>query len=163
MSASSGIRRHGVVLPRARDGVRHHPAPWVRLRARLRRLSLERRLAMGESVWASPELRWRATQLTSARERSGLAKELDGLLEEAARPPRPRGAAAPLDRSGVLACEEPLRELAHDLRHAELVYACGVALVRRLLRDGGSPLYGAAPEGQLDRSIRLARAALLRD
>ena len=67
-----------------------------------------------------------------------------------------RGAAVPARR-------ELLRELAHDLRHAELVYASGVALVRQLLRDGGSPLYVADTEGALDTAIKQARAALLLD
>jgi hypothetical protein len=163
MPASSGIQRHGAVLTRPREPAGERPAPWVRIRARLQRLSLERRLAAGESPWASAELRWRADQLTSPRERRGLAKEIDRVLKDAARPARRRGAAVPVDRYAVYRCDELLRGLADDLRHAELVYAHGVALVRRLLRDGGSPLYVADTDGALDRSIRHARAALLLD
>jgi hypothetical protein len=163
MPASSGIQQSGAVLTGPREPAAERPAVWIRIRARVQRLSLERRLAAGESPWASAALRWRADQLTSPRERSGLAEEIDHLLEEAVRPARPRGAAVPLDRSAVIACYELLRGLADDLRQAELVYAHGVALVRRLLRDGGSPLYAADPDGALDRSIRHARAALLLD
>lgn len=163
MPASSGIQRHGAVLTRPRETVGERPPVWIRIRTRLLRLSLDRRLAAGESPWASAELRWRADQLTSPLERQGLADEVGRLLEDAARPSPLRGAAAPLDRPGVLACDELLRELAQELRHAELVYARGVALVRQLLRDGGSPLYAADTEGALDRSIRHARAALLLD
>jgi hypothetical protein len=163
MPASSGIHRNGAVVTRPREIASGRPAVWIRLRARLQRLSLEHRLAVGEPAWASAELRWRAAQLTSPRVRRGLAEEIDRLLEVVAEPPRPRGAAAPLARSAVLACDELLRELAHDLRHAGPVQVRGVALVRQLLRDGGSPLYAADTEGALDRSIRRARAALLLD
>jgi hypothetical protein len=163
MSASSGIQRLGAVLTRPGEAARERPPTWIRIRARLQRLSLDRRLAAGESPWASAELRWRADQLTSARERRSLAEEIDRLLDDAARPGRRRGAAVPLDRSAVCACDELLRGLADELRHAELVYAHGVALVRQLLRDGGSPLYCADSDGALDRSIRHARAAVLLD
>jgi hypothetical protein len=163
MPASGGIQRNGAVLTRPRDTAGERPAIWIRLRALLQRLSLDRRLALGEPAWASAELRWRAAQLTSPRARRALAEEIDRVLEVVARPPRPRGAAAPLDRSAVLACDGLLRALAHDLRHAEPVHVRGVALVRQLLQDGASPLYAADTEGALDRSIRQARAALLLD
>jgi hypothetical protein len=163
MPASSGIRQSGAVITRPREAARERPAVRIRLRAWLRCLSLDRRLAAGEPAWASAELRWRAAQLTSARVRRGLATEIDRVLEAAAQPPRPRGAAVPLDRSAVLACDDLLRGLAHDLRHAEPVQVRGVALVRQLLRDGGSPLYAAEAERALDESIRRARAALLLD
>jgi hypothetical protein len=163
MPASSGTQRDGALLTGPGEAARERPAIWIRARARLQRLSIERRLAAGESPWASAELRWRADQLTSPRERRGLAEEIDRLLKEAARPARRRGAAVPVDRSAVYECGELLRGLADDLSHAELVYAHGVALVRQLLRDGGSPLYGPDTDGALDRSIRHARAALLLD
>ena len=163
MPASSGLERNGAVLtPRGR-AAGERPALGTRLRARLHRLGLDLRLAGGDPPWASPELRWRATQLTSQRERLTLARDIDLLLEAAARPPRPRGAAVPLDWAGVLACSGLLRQLADDLRHAEVVQPRGVALVRQLLRDGGSPLYAHETEAALERSIRRARAALLLD
>jgi hypothetical protein len=163
MSASSGLRRNGALLapPRRTGGER--PALGTRVRTRLQRLSLDGRLARGDPAWASPELRWRAAQMTSQRERRRIAEEIDGVLEAAAGPPRPRGAAVPLDRAGVLACDGLLRVLADDLRHADLVQPRGVALLRQLLRDGGSPLYAPEAEGSLDRSLRHARAALLLD
>jgi hypothetical protein len=163
MSASSGLRHDGAVLAPKRQTIGERPTVWTRLRVRLHRLSLDDRLARGDPTWASPELRWRAAQLTSPRERRGLADEIDRVLEAAAQPARPRGAAVPLDRAAVLACGGLLRVLADDLRHAELVQPRGVALLRQLLRDGGSPLYAPEAEGSLDRSLRRARAALLLD
>jgi hypothetical protein len=163
MPASSGIQRNGSVLPRPRETSGERPALWIRLRAWLQRLSLDRQLAAGKPAWASAELRLRAAQLTSPGARRALADEIDRLLEVVARPPRPRGAAAPLDRSAVLACDELLRALAHDLRDAKPVQVHGVALVRQLLRDGASPLYAAGTGGSLDSAIRRARAALLLD
>jgi hypothetical protein len=98
MPASSGIHRNGAVVTRRREVAGERPAIWIRLRARLQRLSLDHRLATGEPAWASAELRWRAAQLTSPRAWRGLAEEIDRLLEVVAQPPRPRGAAAPLVR-----------------------------------------------------------------
>jgi hypothetical protein len=163
MPASSGLRQNGAVLAPKPRIVGERPAIWIRLRTRLQRLGLDDRLARGDPPWASPELRWRAAQLTSDRERRGLANEIDRVLEAAAQPARLRGAAVPLDRSGVLACGGLLRVLADDLRHAGLVQPRGVALLRQLLRDGGSPLYAPEAEGSLDISLRRARAALLLD
>jgi hypothetical protein len=163
MSASSGLQRNGAVLAPRRSTVGDRPPLWTRLRARLLRLSLDSRLARGAPAWGSPELRLRAAQLTSPRERGRLAEELDGVLEAAAQPAGLRGAAVPLDRRAVLACGGLVRVIADDLRHAELVQPRGVALLRQLLRDGGSPLYAPEVEGSLDRSLRHARAALLLD
>ena len=39
--------------------------------------------------------------------------------------------------------------------------ARGVALVERLLTDGGSPLYTPHPPGELELAVRRANAALL--
>ena len=92
MPASGGIQRNGAAVIRRREIVGERPAVWIRLLARLQRLTLDRRLAAGEPAQVR-----------------------------------------------------------------------GVALVRELLRDGGSPLYAAGTGGGLDRSIRRARAALLLD
>jgi hypothetical protein len=160
MSASSGARRNGAVITMHRPSAGERPALGVRLRARLQGWRLDRRLAAGEQPWLRPELRWRAAELTSRRQRRKLAEEIDALMESATRPPHPLGAAVPLDRAGVRACGELLRELADELRQAEQIEARGVALVRQLLRDGGSALYAPEAEGALESAIRHARAAL---
>jgi hypothetical protein len=129
----------------------------------MRRSALDRLLAAGEPAWASCELSWRAAELTSRRERHAIAGQIDGLLDEVTGPPRPRGAAVPLDRDGVRVCRAVLLELADDLRRAELVRAQGVALLRQLLRDGGSPLYSPGETRALQIALTHARAALLVD
>ena len=137
----------------------------VRWRARLRRAQLDHRLAEGADPLTNPELRWRARQLTSHRNRRRLAKEVERVLNAAGtRPPWLGGSAAPLNRVEIARCRELLQALASDLRGAEPVALRGVALTAQLLHDGCSPLYAPHPPavaGELERDIRRARAALL--
>jgi hypothetical protein len=163
MPASTGAHRNGVVFTSQRQDVGDRPELWTRIRARLRHSALDRLLAAGEPPWASRELSWRATELTSRDERCALADQIDRLIDEVTAPPRPRGAAVPLDRHGVRACRELLVELADDLRRAELLRPQGVALLRRLLRDGGSPLYSPGDTRALQIALIRVRAALLLD
>jgi hypothetical protein len=161
MSASSGARRNGAVfrLPSlgARRGVR------TRARARLSRSALDRRLAAGEPAWASRELSWRAVDLTARSERCAIADQIDALVDDVIAPPRPRGAAVPIDGDAVRVCLKLLVELADDLRRADRVRAQGVALLRLLLRDGGSPLYSPGESRALHIALAEARDALLVD
>jgi hypothetical protein len=163
MSASSGAHRNGAVFAPPRPSVGVRPELRTRVRARLRRSALDRLLAAGEPPWASRELSWRATELTSRGERCAIADQIEGLADEVMEPPRPRGAAVPLDREGVRASRELLLELADDLRRAEAIRAQGVALLRVLLRDGGSPLYLPGETRALQIALLQARAALLLD
>jgi hypothetical protein len=161
MSASSGGRRNGAVFGFHRTSARRRPTRRTRLKVRLLGVRLDRRLAAGEPPSSSPELRARAAELRAPTERWKLAEEVDQVIESAAQPPRLAGAAAPLNRTGVLACGPLLSDLVDDLRHAERVEARGVALVRRLLRDGGSPLYAPESKAALERAVRQAHTALL--
>jgi hypothetical protein len=129
----------------------------------LRRSTLDRRLAAGEPPWASPELSRRAAELTAPGERRALADQIDALVDEVIAPPRPRGAAAPVDRDGVRACLQLFVELADDLRRAERIQPQGVALLRVLLRDGGSALYSPGASRALQIALIEARDALLLD
>jgi hypothetical protein len=81
---------------------------------------------------------------------------------------RRRGAAAFVQlrratpRAEILAERDALLELAAELRDTRQdVNVRGVALVERLLTDGGSPLYTKNANETLDGAIRQARAALL--
>jgi hypothetical protein len=161
MSASSGGRRNGAVFGFQPTSARRRPTRRTRLTLRLLSFRLDRRLAAGEPPWSSPELRARAAELKAPTERWRLAEEVDRVIYSAAQPPRPKGAAVPLNRTGVLACGPMLSELVDDLRHAECIEARGVALVRRLLRDGGSPLYAPESKAALEIAVGQAHTALL--
>ncbi len=161
MPASSGARRNGAVFGFQSTSPRRRPTRRTRLTLRLLGFRLDRRLAAGEPPWSSPELSARAAELTAPTERWRLAEDVDRVIESAAQPPRPKGAAVPLNRTGVLACGPLLSDLVDDLRHAECIEARGVALVRRLLRDGGSPLYAPESKAALERAVRQAHTALL--
>src|SRR5919106_3319323 len=151
MSASSGARGNGAVFKRptlgARRGLR------TRARARLRRSALDRQLAAGEPAWASRELAWRAAELTARGERCAIADQIDALVDEVIAPPRPHGAAAPIDRDAVRACLQLFVELADDLRRADRIRPQAVALLRLLLRDGGSPLYSPGDSRALQSAL----------
>jgi hypothetical protein len=130
-------------------------------RVRLRRWSLDDRLAGGEDAAASAELALRAEQLVSPKVRLELADELCRTVRAAEQPPRPLSAALPLQREPILCARERMLELADDLAFGPEVNPWGVALVERLLRDGGSPLYGPPVHDTVDTAVRRARAALL--
>jgi hypothetical protein len=130
-------------------------------RVRLRRWSLDDRLAEGEDAAASAELALRAEQLVSPKVRLELADELCRTVRAAEQPPRPLSAALPLQREPVLRARERMIELADDLAFGPEINPRGVALVERLLRDGGSPLYGPPVYDTVDSAVRHARAALL--
>ena len=106
--------------------------------------------------------RSRAARLTSPRERRRLARELEGLIAAARDRSRPRGAEVPVNRAEVIACSELIHELADDLSGDAPLRPPGIAMLRRLLRDGGSPLYGPA-EHSLESTLIHARDALLPD
>jgi len=142
-------------------GERRRRSPWLRVRAWLHRRSLKRALAAGAEPGSSPELAHRAEQLTSLRCRRALAAGLHGTLRDALKAPAPFTAAVPLQRREVLNARDDIEELAQDLLAPGDVQARGVVLVQDLLTQGSSPLFTAGPEGQLDRAVRQARAALV--
>lgn len=113
---------------------------------------------------------------------------IERTLEEAEHPRRALSPAVPLQRSTVLAARVPLTRLAADLAGddreslsgtrgfvstrettrgsmdgmtAEGYAPRGVALIRRLLTDGDSPLYTPYPAGELELAVRHANTALL--
>jgi hypothetical protein len=92
-----------------------------------------------------------------------IADQIDGLVDAVAALRRSHGAAAPLDRDEVHGCRELLYDLADDLRHGKLVQPLGVALLRQLLRDGGSQLYAPGDACALQVGLSPARAAPLLD
>jgi hypothetical protein len=104
---------------------------------------------------------WRARQLASTSFRRTLAGSIERVIAAAEGPEPLMSSAAPLNRREIRYCEPLLHALAGDLRGPEQVTPRGVALVKRLLRDGGSPIYGPEPDGALELALRRIRGALL--
>jgi hypothetical protein len=119
------------------------------LRARLHRTGLDRDLAAGRRPDSSPAHALRAEQLTSHRCRRALAKGLDRLIAAAGAPRPAMTAAIAPSRGEVRAARDLLEALAARLRDETAVRPRGVALVRILLVDGGSPAYAPRRPGAL--------------
>ncbi|MFL5825499.1 MAG: hypothetical protein ACJ76V_03140 [Thermoleophilaceae bacterium] len=82
------------------------------------------------------------------------------LVRVAARLRRGPNAVAPIDYEAVLLAREDLLTLAGQLAIADHVSVRGVALVRRLLTEGLSPLYAPSSPERLEAFVRRARVAL---
>ena len=130
------------------------PRLVVRLRARARRLKLDRALAAGADPSTSPLLAARAAQLVDPSTRQRIAACLEQFASTADRP-RSRVQTLPL-RGAVRPNQEALLELARTLRHPQLYYARGIAMLELILADGTGPAY-TDPTGEgLARQLALA-------
>lgn len=136
--------------------------PVAAVRTRLRRSSLDRRLAAGANPDECDDLRRRAEQLRSSVHRRELAASLLTLVEKADGPTPPISAAVPIHRRSILAARSDVIALALDLGATDLEgSARGIALVARLLSDGASPVYAPIGPEALKRAVQDAHAALL--
>jgi hypothetical protein len=132
------------------------------VRTRLRRSSLDRRLAAGANPDECDDLRRRADQLQSGVHRRQLAAALLTLVEKAEGPAPPISASVLIDRRSILAARSDVIALALDLGATDLeASARGMALVQRLLSDGASPIYAPLGPAALTQALRDAHAALL--
>jgi hypothetical protein len=113
------------------------PRLVVRLRARARRLELDRALAAGADPSAAPLPR--AAQLVDPSTRQRIAAYLEHFALTADRPPS-RIQTLPL-RGAMRPNQEALLELARTLRHGQLQYARGIAMLELILADGTGPAY----------------------
>jgi hypothetical protein len=114
----------------------------VRLRARLHAPSLDRELASGIAPWRSPPHAARALALTGGRNRRGLARSLERLIEQAHQPRGLyRGAVVEPCREQVLEALPVMLGVAGRLRSADPIDARGTARLRILLSDGSGPCY----------------------
>ena len=127
----------------------------------LRRGRLDRLIAAGARPAENPDLARRAAQLSSMRFRRGLAVGLRRVIEAAEEPPSAMSSSVPLRRSEILAARALIDDVARHLEDGVPVTPRGVALVERLLTDGGSPLYARRPAGGLEADLRHARTTLL--
>jgi hypothetical protein len=135
-------------------------SPLRRWRSALRRPALDRRLLAGDDPATDPALLRRVRELECPAMRRSLATDLENVVVAGERPP-PRSAAVPLDRRAVAASRRRLLQLAQDLREPGDVSVRGILLIRRLLTDGGSPLYVTRTPAELELAVRHARSALL--
>jgi hypothetical protein len=153
MSSSLTYPRH--------PGTRSSKSPWLDARVWLHRAALRRALAAGTDPSSSPELARRAEQLTSLRSRRRLAAGLNRALRAAEKPQSRLTAAVPVQSRDVLQLRAGIEQLAHELVAPGELQVRGILLVQSLLTDGNSPLFAPSANGQLDRAVRHARAALL--
>jgi hypothetical protein len=114
----------------------------ARFNAHLHAPALDRELASGIAPWRSRQHAARALQLTRERNRRGLARSLERLLEHADQPPTAfRGAVIPPCREQVMQARPVLLGIAGRLRSGGPIDARGIARLRRLLSDGNGPCY----------------------
>jgi hypothetical protein len=103
----------------------------------------------------------RDARLTSRRGRRRLAAGLGRVLRAAEDPPAPLSSAVPVQRREVRAAHDEIEQLVEELLAPGAVQARGVLLINELLTHGDSPLFSPSAEGELDRAVRHAHAALL--
>jgi hypothetical protein len=114
----------------------------ARLKARLNAPSLDRELASGIAPWRSPLHAARALALTSDRNRRGLARSLERLVEHARRARRQScNAVVSPCHEQVIDSMPVLLTIAGRLRCADPIDARGVARLTILLSDGSGPCY----------------------
>jgi len=129
----------------------------VRLLAFWHQGALDRQLAAGIDPRDTAALAVRADRLTTRRSRKRLANGLTRALSSAQHPRAGLSAAARPQAPELIAAGSLLAALDHLLRGPEPVSPQGIALVRALLTDAGSPLYQPNQAGAL--ADRLASAA----
>jgi hypothetical protein len=118
------------------------------------------RLILADAFGAegSDVVRWRTLELVAPASREELARELGQTLRLS--DPGRLPSAAPLRRGVARRHEELLHKLEERMRDGRPVTARGVLLLRRLLREPGSPLYDDLRERELPRAIATVLAEL---
>ena len=133
----------------------------LRAIVRLRRPTLDWKLAEHPDLSRSRQLRLRADQLTRVAARAVLADRLEQLLEDTAAPnPDAPSTAASLRRQNVVDAQVEIVELVAALRTSVKPSAYGVARAARLLSDGLGPLHDPHPRGTLRDTLRSIIAEL---
>jgi hypothetical protein len=133
----------------------------LRLLVRLRATELDEALAGGASPDSSATLSLRAHQLIGSTIRRRLARELRSLVVRAQRPIHPMQPTVPICRHKVVEARMALHELADQLATPGPVDAKGVAQLKRLLRNGGGPIYQRPRDEDLEPEIEAVSDALV--
>jgi hypothetical protein len=135
----------------------HADPRWVRVLARMKATSLDRRLAAGEAVASDRLLSAHASLIVGPQHRHRLADDWGQLLRTARRPISPWGPRSAVRTTAILAAEYEVRELVTMIREPVRVNPRGIALARLLLSDGAGPLYN--PRGSAADLVEALRAA----
>jgi hypothetical protein len=128
-----------------------------RILARVRTMSLDEQLAAGTSPESHVLLALHATRLCQPDQRRRLADSLRAVALAAQQSRRTR---VPIDREGVRLVLGELEAVATRLDTNEPIDVSGIARVRRLLANGGGPLYRQSRAGLLQRELLSALDAL---
>jgi hypothetical protein len=148
-----------VALPVNTPNAGHRASLRTRLTAVVFGARLDGMLAVGGRATEGTAAGLRAARLTSEAERHRIARTLRRVVRAAHRG-RPFGAASvAVDRVNIVAAEEVIDAITLRLHSPRPVAAMGMARLRRLLTDGGGPMY-AGGRGDLGGRLRAALAAL---
>jgi hypothetical protein len=148
-----------MILDRGGCPVMVHASAWDRFLARAHADHLDTRLAGGASPDDTLGLALRAQMLERAATRRHLALAAQRVMSVAARGNAAR-VSVPICRDRVLASYAEFSELVERLQATGPVSARGMALVRALFIDAGSPLYNRGNSCDLRASVRAAADAL---
>ena len=137
------------------------PALPLRTRVYVHRHGLTHALARGERCATRPELALRAAQLTSLRNRRGLARTLRRAVADAHRPLTNPYRVALIRRKAVLEAEPAIAAMIERLGNDAQVQAEGMAMAEEIITNANcSPLYNPSEPSTLRRQIRVATEAL---
>jgi hypothetical protein len=133
----------------------------LRMRVAARRDSLTQALSGGADPATSPELAMWAARLTRDRHRRVIARTLRRTIADAHHPTLTRYGFVLIRRRAVIDAEHEFDALIKRLHSPEPVAPRGMALIQRIVTDGGwSPMYSPAAPGALRHLIALATEAL---
>jgi hypothetical protein len=124
-------------------------AASMRLRAKvwLHQLELDRELARGADIQASPALEARAAQLRTAHFRRHLIANLDAALAKAAHPPHWHSGGLPVCVSEIRQARPALEALRDALQSGQAPSMSGLALASCLIDDPEGPMYHRSADG----------------
>jgi hypothetical protein len=138
---------------------RHWPLR-VRLLARLQAPWLDLAIASGADPSGSPQLERRAAHLLSHVNRVSVVAALRQSRRAAGTPIDPHDLRVPVDHEEVRIAERHLVELEDLLISPAPVYAHGVVMAAKIVRDGTGPLYVPSRRGELRDRVTKVLAAL---
>ena len=141
-----------------RDGARGATI-WTRLTARLCAGRLDAALAVGVPAQAGSALAVHAARLTSTPEREAIARSLRRAVHDSHDDSTALSTRVPLHRANIARAEDLIDGITLRLHSPRPVSPRGMARLRRLLSDGGGPMYQFG-HGDLEGRLGAALAAL---